>query len=152
MHDALGNAFVVKVGEFFTQNEVFKQRRAAQAGFERVLVIRNRHALVGCEYTPCCIYPHPVQRLNGCVEAIRRTAARFFTAVFFGQSTAGHQTGIRRDRVPELGRQCVGQAVLASLVQVVGHGFDNSLGLRIFFQRNLTGLRKNIKVLTGFFG
>ena len=77
MHDALWNPFVVKVGDFFAQDEVFKQRRAALPGLERVLVIGNRHTLVGCEDPPCCIYPHPVKRLDGCVEAIRCAAAGF---------------------------------------------------------------------------
>ena len=102
MHDALWDPFVVKVRDFFTQDEVFKQRRAAQAGLERVLVIRNRHTLVGCEDPPCCIYPHPVKCLDGCVEAIRYAAAGFFTVVFLDQGAAGDQTGIRRDRVSAL--------------------------------------------------
>ena len=52
VHDTLWYPFVVKVGELFTQDEVFKQRRAAQSGLERILVVGNRHTLVGGEDAP----------------------------------------------------------------------------------------------------
>ncbi len=47
MHDALGNAFMVEVGDLLAQDEVFQQGRAARAGLERVLVVGHRDALVG---------------------------------------------------------------------------------------------------------
>ena len=47
MHDALGDALVVEVGDLLAQDEVFEQRRPAQPGLERVLVVGDRHALVG---------------------------------------------------------------------------------------------------------
>ena len=47
MHDALGNALVVEVGDLLTEVEVFHERRAALAGLERVVGVRNPHALVG---------------------------------------------------------------------------------------------------------
>jgi hypothetical protein len=34
VHDALGNAFMVEVRDFLAQDEVFEQRRAAQAHLE----------------------------------------------------------------------------------------------------------------------
>jgi hypothetical protein len=49
MDDALGNAFVVKVRDFFTHDEVFQQRRPARAGLQGVLVIRDFHALIGAQ-------------------------------------------------------------------------------------------------------
>ena len=49
VHHALGNALVVEVRDLLAQDEVFEQRRAARAGFERIVVVRDRHALVGRE-------------------------------------------------------------------------------------------------------
>ena len=39
MHDALGDALVVEVRDLLAQDEVFEQRRPAQAGLERILVV-----------------------------------------------------------------------------------------------------------------
>lgn len=47
MHDALGNALVIEVGDLLAQDEVFQQRRPAWGGAQRVLVVANRNALVG---------------------------------------------------------------------------------------------------------
>ena len=52
MHDALGNALVVEMRDLFAQDEIFEQRRPAQPGFQRVLVVRDRHALVGGQRLP----------------------------------------------------------------------------------------------------
>ncbi len=49
MHDALWNAFMVKVRDFFTHDEVFQQRWAAGTDFQGVLVIRNLYALVSAQ-------------------------------------------------------------------------------------------------------
>src|ERR1700730_5388531 len=46
VHDALGDALVVEVRNFFAQYEIFKQRGSPRAGLERILIIRNRRALV----------------------------------------------------------------------------------------------------------
>ena len=45
--DALGNPFVVEVRDLLAKDEVLEQRRSAQAGLERVLIVANRHALIG---------------------------------------------------------------------------------------------------------
>ena len=45
--DALGDPLVVEVGDLLAEDEVLEQRRPAQAGLERVLVVADRHALVG---------------------------------------------------------------------------------------------------------
>ena len=42
VHDALGNALVIEVRDLFAQDEVFEQRRAAQARLQRVLVVGDR--------------------------------------------------------------------------------------------------------------
>ncbi len=40
---------MVKVGDFLTQNKIFQQRRATATGTQRILVIGNTDALVGCQ-------------------------------------------------------------------------------------------------------
>jgi len=55
VHDALGDAFVVKVRDLFAQDEVFKQCGAAQPGSQRVLVVAHRHALVCRQGLACCV-------------------------------------------------------------------------------------------------
>src|SRR5690606_31024171 len=47
MHDALGNALVVEVHDLFAEDEVLQQGRTARALPERILVVGDRHALVG---------------------------------------------------------------------------------------------------------
>ena len=49
VHDALRNALVIEVRDLFAQDEVFEQRRTAQARLERILVVRDGHALIGRE-------------------------------------------------------------------------------------------------------
>ena len=48
---ALRDALVVEVRDLLAQDEVFEQRRAAQAGFERVLIVADRHALIGRQHS-----------------------------------------------------------------------------------------------------
>ena len=52
VHDALGNALVIEVRDLLAQDEIFEQRGPAQAGLQRVLVVGDRHALVGGEARP----------------------------------------------------------------------------------------------------
>ncbi|MNS85587.1 hypothetical protein D3C72_1194550 [compost metagenome] len=59
VHDALGNALVIEVRNFFTQDEVFQQRRPAHARLERMLVVGNRHALVGRQRLTAAVRAHP---------------------------------------------------------------------------------------------
>ena len=47
--DALGNALVVKVIDLLAKDEVFQQHRASRAGAQGVLVVADRHALLGGE-------------------------------------------------------------------------------------------------------
>ena len=49
MHDALGDALVIEVGDLLAEDEVFEQRRTARRGAQRILVVREGHALVGRE-------------------------------------------------------------------------------------------------------
>ena len=58
MHDALGNALVIEVRDLLAQDEVFEQRRAAQARLERVLIVGDRHALIGRQRLARRIHAH----------------------------------------------------------------------------------------------
>src|SRR5674476_364898 len=49
VHDTLGNALVIEMGDFLAQDEILQQRRAARVRPERVLIVRDREALVGSE-------------------------------------------------------------------------------------------------------
>ncbi|MCY1174046.1 hypothetical protein D9M73_142320 [compost metagenome] len=49
VNDSLRNALVVKMRDFLAHDEVFKQRRAARAGPQGILVIRDLDALVGAQ-------------------------------------------------------------------------------------------------------
>jgi len=46
VHDALGNTFVIEMGDFFAEDEILQKRRAARIGPERVLIIGKCEALV----------------------------------------------------------------------------------------------------------
>ncbi len=46
MDDSLWNALMVEMRDFLAQDEIFQQRRAFFPGGERVLIIRNRNALL----------------------------------------------------------------------------------------------------------
>jgi len=61
MNDALGNAFVVEVGDLLAQDEVFKQRRPAQTGFQRILVVADGNALVGRQHLASAIGARAVE-------------------------------------------------------------------------------------------
>src|SRR5665811_2357996 len=46
VNDTLGNTLVIEMGDFFAEDEILQQRRAARIGPERVLIIGKRDALV----------------------------------------------------------------------------------------------------------
>ena len=72
MDDSLGNALVIEMRDLFAEDEVFEQRRTAEPGLERVLVVCDRHALVGGQRSLRRINPYPVERRNRLVDAYRR--------------------------------------------------------------------------------
>ena len=47
MHDALGDALMVEMGDLLAQDEIFEQARAALAALERILIVGDRRSLVG---------------------------------------------------------------------------------------------------------
>ena len=46
VHDALGNALVIEMGDFLAKDEVFQKRRTPWIGLERILIVRKRDPLV----------------------------------------------------------------------------------------------------------
>ena len=46
MNNSLGNALVIEVKDLLTKVEVLEQGRTARADSQRVLIVRDRHALV----------------------------------------------------------------------------------------------------------
>ena len=64
MDDPFGNTLVIEMRDLLTQDEIFKQRRPAQAGFERVLVVGDRHALIGGQRLIGIVDADAVQRPN----------------------------------------------------------------------------------------
>jgi len=49
VYDTFGNTLVIEMGDFFAQDEILQQRRAARIRPERVLIVGDREALVGSE-------------------------------------------------------------------------------------------------------
>jgi hypothetical protein len=47
VNDTLGDPLMVEVGDLLAEVEVLEQRRPSGSGFERVLIIVDRDALVG---------------------------------------------------------------------------------------------------------
>src|SRR5690606_25928289 len=50
MHDALGDALMVEVGDLLAKNEVLEQRRSADPRLQRGLVIGDQHTLIGGQW------------------------------------------------------------------------------------------------------
>src|SRR5690554_4857885 len=50
MHDALGDALMVEVGDLLAKNEVLEQRRSAAPRLQRGLVIGDQHTLIGGQW------------------------------------------------------------------------------------------------------
>jgi hypothetical protein len=46
MHDALGDALMVEMGDLLAQDEIFEQARAPLAALERILIVGDRRSLV----------------------------------------------------------------------------------------------------------
>ena len=95
MHDALGNALVIEVRDLLAQDEVLEQRRAAQPGLERVLVVGDRHALVGRQRAPAGIDAHAIERVSG-RDSLRASVAAPTLADEFVSVSVLAPTRIRR--------------------------------------------------------
>jgi len=62
VHDALGDALVVEMRQLFPKVEVLHQRRPARARLQRVVGVRDGHALIGGQDRRVVRDPVPVQK------------------------------------------------------------------------------------------
>ncbi len=69
---------MIEVGDLLAQDEIFQQRRAAQPGLERILIVRNGHALIGCELLSGGVDAHSIQRPIAWIRAQRLRAVADF--------------------------------------------------------------------------
>ena len=80
MHDALGNAFVIEVGDLFPKDEILQQCRTTVAGLERILVVVDANALIGGEKLAAAVFGvfcEVIQfRIIGPVSGVRRQLHR----------------------------------------------------------------------------
>src|SRR6476661_3205906 len=75
MDDALGDSFVIEVRDLFTQNEVFEQRRPAQARLEGTLIVPDGYSQIRGQGALARIHAHAVERADGLVLPDDGTAA-----------------------------------------------------------------------------
>jgi hypothetical protein len=82
MDDPFRDTFMVEMEDFLPKMEVVHQSRTTGAEFERILVVGNRRALLGCHGRPAIAC-----RLVGFASLSKREAGagRFCRASLFGQ-------------------------------------------------------------------
>ncbi|MGY4515198.1 hypothetical protein ACVWWW_000766 [Lysobacter sp. HA18] len=139
MHDAFGNALVVEVRDLLAQDEVLEQRGTAQAGLQRVLVVRNRHALVGGERLTGRIDAHAIERIHRRVLADAGGRTGLVVDVDLGER-AGADDGFDVDVVAfGRDRNRAALCVFGRLRRVHRHRGRDLLRLRHLFGRCITG-------------
>ena len=79
--DAFGDALMVEVEDLFAQHEIFKQRRTERAGLQAVLVVGDRHAMIGGEQLAARLVQLPCISLAGLVCAFRHRCTSLLAAV-----------------------------------------------------------------------
>ena len=62
---------MVEMRDFFPQDKIFQQRRAAGAGAQRVLIVGDTHALVGCQRLVLTAFAEGLQRAELIVRHLR---------------------------------------------------------------------------------
>ncbi len=118
VHDALRDALMVEMADLFAQDEVFEQGRTTQAGLQRMLVVRDRDALVGRQVTVGRVDAHAVEWIDGGVFAFWRIAvADFVIGDDFGRRAAGGGVGRRLEGFADCWRTRR-IAILAGLVGI----------------------------------
>src|SRR4249919_1391825 len=76
---------MVEVSDLLAEDKVLEQRWAAHAGFERILVVCDWHALIGGECPSAGIDTNAVERIVAGIDPERRLAvARFSGSIGFG--------------------------------------------------------------------
>ena len=127
--DPLGDALVVEVGDLLAEDEVFHQRRPAQAGLERVLVVGDGDAHVGRQRLAARVDADAVERLVAGVVALRRLAAADLGRASRPRSPCWRRRSGRAARPagPAAARGR-GEAVLAGLERIRRHRRGGRLG------------------------
>jgi hypothetical protein len=129
VHDALGNPLVIEVRDFLAEDEILEQRRPTQAGFQRALIVADRHTLVGGESLTRGVDPHAVERPDGLVMADRGSAAAHLLGTVHFRHGAGTDDRImRHDDLPGLGSRRGVPVVLEWLVAIERHARRECLG------------------------
>src|SRR4030095_126351 len=95
--DALGDTLVVEVRDLLAQDEVFEERRAAQAGLQRILVVRDLDALIRGKGLPARVDADAIERACRPVDAGDRLLADFVGDRALAQCAAG-DGGVTRVR------------------------------------------------------
>ncbi len=78
MDDALRYSLVIEMSDLLAKDEVFEESRAAESGFQRVLVVSDRHSLVGHHSLGARIDADPIERSDGLIHTNRWRAAAYF--------------------------------------------------------------------------
>ena len=74
MHDALWNALMIEVRDLLAEDEILQERGPAQPGLQRILIVGDRHTLVGGQDSSAGIDSHAIERAVAGIDAQRRTA------------------------------------------------------------------------------
>ena len=96
VNDPLRDPFVVEVRDFLAQDEVFEQRGTTQSGLERVLVVGDRHALVGGQHLARGIGTYSIERVDGRVDTGAGRGARLVAGVALRQRAGADSRRGRR--------------------------------------------------------
>ena len=92
MHDAFRDALMIEVSDLFAKNEIFEERRPAQPGFERILIVCYRHPLIRREGAATRIDANAIERRARRVEAhLRIATAGLFRCIRLAKRASGHQ-------------------------------------------------------------
>ena len=121
MHNPLGDAFVVEVSDLLPKDEVLEQRRTAEACLQRALILRNGHALIGCERAVRRIDADAVERARRGILANGRPATpNLVGCVHLADRTRPDNRINGLDRCPLGRRECRLGIVFGCLVRIEG--------------------------------
>ena len=130
VNDALWNSLVVEVGDLLAQDEVFQQGGPTQPGLQRVLVVGNRHTLVGREHLVRAVDTNLHQPTVAGMSTGRRRLAGFASDVQFAHGAGRHRVRRRLCGEAHWWAQRVLVAEIECLVGVVRHGSHQCLRAR----------------------
>ncbi len=133
--DALGDPLVIEMRDLLAEDEVLEERRPAQAGLERALIVANRHALIGGQLLIGGVHAHPVERSNGLVVATWGSSASYFLRPVQLRHRAGTNDRIgRNDGLAGFGSRRGLRVVLERFV-----GVEREAGRELLRSRELGG-------------